>query len=769
MTMRRIACLLGVGACLAAPGAASAQDLPPSLTTDTAFALEGTNNFNFRPALAIDDAHGAANDPVLDRTYSVGRTETLAGDFDVAIVARRADGSPDPAFAGDGSLSFPITPGNDDAGVAIAVMPDHSLLVLASSDTSATATPNVDVALVAVLPDGTVGTRRTFDAGSGKDEPTAFAVNAQTGDVAITGSITPGLTENTFLAVRHADGSASGAVQVLDRGLGVDDRGTGVVWRGASPVAAIFVDDAAGDRAFVHDFGTGVESEVLFADASGVVPQGVVAFGDFVWATGSVVTAGDSDAWLARFDGASLQTRRFDIRGVVFPLTQPVDTAGLSITVVPGVPDTVVVGGSTATDTGPEWSFAAFNELDRPLDALQMAELVIRIDGEGAAEGVAGAAGGTVAVAGTLTDYRPDFGGSSDQSIGMARVLVDAEKRCDLALSVVSPVELVLRGTRPSQLTVRVTNNGTRRCAGQVSLPAPYGMSPWLGDTGMVSPGASITRTVDISYGAALKPDDLLQLTLTSPDDAQVGDNVARVRVTFTYCDLQLAISEQPSVLGTEGARRFAFTLRNLGTAACPGAQIATSLPGVRSGVPAASTLGAGRAMTAEFDVGVVRGTKSGTRPLLAFTAQSADDVSTANNGAASTPLIVRPGDTNISRPGRGGRVFRGKAKPGAAKGVRKKTLAVKRVEIAVLRTGKGCKWLSSTAGELRTVDAGVGGKCDEMVWVRARGTKSWRVSLRKKLPTGRYTIFSRAVLANGLPEGKFSSGDRNRVRFRVR
>ena len=83
-------------------------------------------------------------------------------------------------------------------------------------------------------------------------------------------------------------------------------------------------------------------------------------------------------------------------------------------------------------------------------------------------------------------------------------------------------------------------------------------------------------------------------------------------------------------------------------------------------------------------------------------------------------------------------------------------------MEIAIQEAGKECKWLSSIAGELRTVDAGAGGKCDELVWVAAKGTKSWRVELREKLPKGRYTLYSRAVLANGLPEGKFTSGDHN-------
>ena len=98
-------------------------------------------------------------------------------------------------------------------------------------------------------------------------------------------------------------------------------------------------------------------------------------------------------------------------------------------------------------------------------------------------------------------------------------------------------------------------------------------------------------------------------------------------------------------MLGTEGARRFSFTLRNVGTAACPATQIATALPGVRSGALGAGLDRAGP----QRDRRVRRrracaGTKSGTRPALAFQAQSAEDVSTANNSVSSAPLVVRAG-----------------------------------------------------------------------------------------------------------------------------
>jgi hypothetical protein len=90
-------------------------------------------------------------------------------------------------------------------------------------------------------------------------------------------------------------------------------------------------------------------------------------------------------------------------------------------------------------------------------------------------------------------------------------------------------------------------------------------------------------------------------------------------------------------------------------------------------------------------------------------------------------------------------------------------------VEIAVLRSGRGCRWLSSLRGDLRVVDPGAKRRCDAPVWVEASGKKKWVVKLRRSLPAGRYTLFSRAVLANGVAEARFSRADRTRISFRVR
>jgi hypothetical protein len=90
-------------------------------------------------------------------------------------------------------------------------------------------------------------------------------------------------------------------------------------------------------------------------------------------------------------------------------------------------------------------------------------------------------------------------------------------------------------------------------------------------------------------------------------------------------------------------------------------------------------------------------------------------------------------------------------------------------VQIAVRRLGSECRWLNGVDGELRTVDESAGGKCDEPVWVTVKGTERWSLKLRKRLPKGRYELRTRAVLRNGLAEGRFTKRDKNLIRFRVR
>jgi Domain of unknown function DUF11 len=106
---------------------------------------------------------------------------------------------------------------------------------------------------------------------------------------------------------------------------------------------------------------------------------------------------------------------------------------------------------------------------------------------------------------------------------------------------------------------------------------------------------------------------------------------------------------------------------------------------------------------------------------------------------------------------------------------------SVRKVKVAILRLGGGkpldgglpeaptrspgsCKWLGSRNGRaFKTRLRSTGGVCDSPVWLGARGTTSWSLSLKNALPPGRYVVYSRAVGANGVAESVFTAKDGNR------
>jgi len=53
--------------------------------------------------------------------------------------------------------------------------------------------------------------------------------------------------------------------------------------------------------------------------------------------------------------------------------------------------------------------------------------------------------------------------------------------------------------------------------------------------------------------------------------------------------------------------------------------------------------------------------------------------------------------------------------------------------------------------------------------WLRATGFSHWAYALKKRLPPGKYVIYSRATGANGLSESNFTAADKNRVQFTVK
>jgi hypothetical protein len=750
--MRRVL----LGALLAAgvfASPAAAQIPPPSIVTDTHFAFQGVNEYDAGVSTS-DSGARAAYDAGLDRSYAVGSSDGKA-----VIVARRGDGSLDSGFDGDGALAL-----NDlVSGSDVVVLANHRLRVLGSVDADPGAPVDLDPVVVGLMPDGSLdgdfGTDgvETFPVTTGDEVASALAVDPATGRLAVAGQ-TGG--QDPFLAVRKSDGSEDQPVAVLPGGTSTS--AGDVAWNAGSPVVAV----NGTTTTVLHEFKTGgFQTAVTVPGADAVQASGLLAYGGALWVAGrAVLPGGGSDAFLARVNGngGALETRRFDFRGSLFPAPQPVDSAAGDLAIAPGDPDTLVIGGSADAGGGDKWAFAAFNGLGGALSALQTVDLVIPISGTGAPSGVAAGPGGTATAAGTVTDA------NGDASIGMARVLIDAEKRCDLSLTIVSPVELTLRGLTPGSVTVRIANSGSRPCAGTVKSPAPWSVVSGDVNTGRMLPGDAISRTFSLAHAQPFPADATLSLSLDAPAEAALGDNVSSVRAEFAFCDLQLSVLNAPVVLGTEGARGFSFSLRNVGTAPCKASQVLAGGQGRLLAVPSPFAVAAGHSVEDAFDVGVLKGTKSGRSAALGFRAIDADDVNLANNALGANAMVVRPGDTTARKPVNG-RLFTGRAKAGSAAGVSKRTLRVRRVQISVQKTGKRCEFLSSRTGDLRRVDEGPRGKCDALVWVTVKGTSKWRLRLKERLPKGAYTLRSRAVLANGVPEGRFTKGDKNLVRFRVR
>ena len=783
---------------LLAAGPASAQTiLPPSLSVDTAFAPTTGVARDNATTTTRDDAYDVAVDG--DRIYTVGESGG-----DVAIYARRTNGTFDSGFSEDGRLVLPVASGTRrDIGVAIVVLPDHRLRVLASTNFDTTSTTNTDVAIVGLLADGmpdlafgaadgTEDGRVIFPVtAAGPDTPTRMTADS-TGRLAVSGYVTVANRDDSFIALRAADGSpvtgfGTNGIKVLDRGLSnavtKSDRAVDVAFRPGGGLLALMqvatnADGLTSLVAVLHGFtetgadDTGFSGDgdlVLEVGEPNTIPGALRVHAGQLWVTGSTRVGADTDAFLARVeaDGSGLQFRRFDMRGGRIAENQAVISRAFDLTVVPGVPNTMVVVGSVELDGRPFWAAAAFNGIEGPLAGAGFGDEVIPTT-ENADPPMGAAAGsGWVAASATLRTTS----GAIETAFGTVRLLIDAEKRCDLAVEVPAPLELVFEGSAPGTLNVKVTNAGTKACAGLITVPAPYGLR--LGartgslPTGLLLPGASyVTGPAAVTYAGPRQRDDILRVQVSSAADANAENDVSLLRVVFSYCDLQLGRAGSSALAPSEGTRTFEFTLRNEGTVPCRRSRIRTG-SGVR---PRRSTepvtLEGGRSASEEIAAAPAGRRRVGSRARMAFRALADADVENGNDSVVLSPLIVGVGDTNARRPGPRARRLSGSARGGRGP-VKRARLRVIRVHVAVRRLGRGCRWLASSEGSLRK---GSGRRCNRPVWLRAEGTRRWSFALRSALPRGRYVLYSRATIsAGGFREASFSARDRNRIVFRSR
>ncbi len=446
-TERLAVCLLLLGLAGPAtlvPGDARGQaPLPPRLSIDRAFSPPSGVARDSSAGLFADTPYGVAVDG--ERTYTVGNSGG-----NVVIIARRADGTYDSGFAGDGRLDVSLGAGAD-VGYAVAVLPDHRLRVLASTVVGSSPATHSDVAVLGLKSDGSDDSsfgggdgsedgRVSFPVGPSDDVPNRMAVDAA-GRLAIAGSATDAAgSEDTFIALLGADGSpVSGfdddGLRVINRAGGnLDDRGVDVAFRPGGGVVALLqvttpdtnVSNVAVMRA-LRENGTddpgfsGDGDLVLDVGQTNTFSGGLLIHGGRLWATGSTRLGQDTDAFLARVeaDGGEVQFRRFDMRGSQIASDQVVASTGADLDVLSG---TLVVVGSTNYNSRLLWSAAAFNGLEGDLAQAGYGDLVIPTTEEFARLVDVAAGSGWLAATGPLISFNP-----LAARFGTMRLLVDAD------------------------------------------------------------------------------------------------------------------------------------------------------------------------------------------------------------------------------------------------------------------------------------------------------------------------------------------------------
>ena len=702
LAMRRVvaALVLPLALASAAPAARAQAPPPPTLSLDTFFAAPlGIASEEVTTNVVSDTPAGIAVHG--DRIYTVGTTS--GSGQDIAISARRMDGTLDPSFHGDGRQTIALAAGaKSDVGIDVAVLPNGHLRVLARTDVSTTGAQNLDVAIVGLTPDGSPdgdfgnGGKVTFPVGAATtaDTPRRMAI-APDGRIAITGTT----NGDVFVALRDPAGAPVASfdgdgVEVVNlTGNSSTDSGVDIVFSpggGLLILAGIDVPVSTRLIAFEDDG----DPAASFAGGSlplgigdgDTFPGGLIEHGGRYYVSGSARFGSDVDAFIARLDadGGGLQHRRFDMRGRFVPAGLAATSHAADLIAVAGAPDTLVAVGQVryATDQGStaatDWAAAAFNGLEGDLAQAGYGDVVLSVPGDGGLVAAAAGPDRSVAVTGLHRQ--------SDDDFGNARLLVDAEKRCDLAVAVADPAEIVFRGVQPAALGARVTNEGTRPCGGTITVPAPYRMAPV--ETGPVAPGATfVADAVPIAFDGPRRSEDVLPVTLEAAGDSDLSNNLTAAHVVFSFCDVRLEPVGRAGAVPSEGKRRFPVTLRNSGTIACR----------VRIGSKPPYSVAAGQSVADRVPAGALRGARPGARVAVVLAAGATDDVNLADNAATVRPVVVGVGDSDVRRAGARG--FSGTARRGSGP-LAPKRLRPARVHVALLRTGAGgCAWLRSARG----------------------------------------------------------------------
>jgi uncharacterized delta-60 repeat protein len=782
---RLLVCLVLFVLGFAEAGHAALQ--PPSLTVDSNFAP---------PTGIVEDDLSTSSDTITDvaafggQDYAVGETVDGNGDAGVLVLARNTNGTWDTSFGGgDGKLTIQLATNSQlDLANAVLVLPDGRLRVAAEVDVDASSATNKDVALIGLNADGSYDTGfgggdgvEIFPVGSSDDSPLAMAVDGA-GRIAVTGSTASSNRKDTFVSLRNPDGSpvssfGTDGIVTLARAAGeLDDQGDDVAFRpGGGLVVLMRMDtdpsaDVVANASVLHGFQEDGSDDPSFGVGGSETPMdvggtntlaGKMLFNrGMLWVAGKSVYGVDQDAFIARMDGAGrgMQVRHFDFRGKDGG-TDAVVSAALDLTVLAGPPETLVVVGSVGSADANKWGAAAINTLDGDLASAPFGDVVAATRGVSSLMGAAADSAKGLFTGGTIYDTNQIL----NSRVGSTRIVLDADKKCDLAVDIPSPLELTFVGQKSSAASISVTNKGTRPCGGTVSLAAPYKLARAI-STGVLDPGASMkTGPVAITTSVIKRADDVARFTVSVDGDSDPSNNVRGVRVVFSFCDLGLTAVSRPATVPSEGFRTASVELRNSGTITCR--RVGEKVSGGTGGSASKPfSIERGRSASDTVRVGVRPGTRVGKKVSLRVSSTSDDgDPFPANDSFRVSARVVGVGDTRVSSAG--ARSLSGTASSGHGAKQDRSGLRVTRVEVAVRRLGSGCRWLAGRTARFTTRKTK---DCTPSGWQAASGTHSWRLSLSKALPAGRYEVLSRAVTANGFREARFTKSDRNRVAFRV-
>ena len=205
------------------------------------------------------------------------------------------------------------------------------------------------------------------------------------------------------------------------------------------------------------------------------------------------------------------------------------------------------------------------------------------------------------------------------------RLLLDADKKCDLAIDVPTPLELTFIGRKGTAAQISVENKGERPCGGDVTVAAPYKLGRAV-STGVIEPGAKfVTSDVPITSSTIRRDDDVAKFSISVPGDGDTSNDVRGVRAVYSFCDLALSAVEKPSTIPNEGGRRVEVGVRNSGTRTCRSVKF--SVPnGAGEGASKPYAIERGRSVSDDVWVSSKSTAKVGKKATVTVKSGSADE-----------------------------------------------------------------------------------------------------------------------------------------------